>query len=98
MKPGKVGPHGRAPECIVVLDDFPPYFGTSNTELDRLRSYGNVVVHDVPPRDREQMFERMSPATALINVRIGSILDAEALSRAPRLRMISFVGVGPNNI
>jgi len=98
MEPGKVGPHGRAPECIVVLDDFPPYFGTSNAELDRLRSYGNVVVHDVPPRDREQMFERMSPATALINVRIGSILDAEALSRAPRLRMISFVGVGPNNI
>ena len=82
----------------MVLDDFPPYFGTPNGNLDRLRQYGTVVVHNSPPQDREHMFERMSPATALINVRIGSILDAVALSRAPRLRMISFVGVGPNNI
>jgi phosphoglycerate dehydrogenase-like enzyme len=86
-------------ECIVVLDDFPPYFGgEAHPQLRRLRRFGTLTVHGDPPTSRAEMFERLAPATALINVRIGSILDAEALSKAPRLRVISFVGVGPTNI
>lgn len=86
-------------ECVVVLDDFPPYYGDSgHPELERLLEYGSVTVHSSPPANRLQMFDRLAPATAIINIRIGTILDAEALGYASQLRMISFVGVGANNI
>lgn len=90
---------GNDGECVVVLDDFPPYYGDrDHPELQRLLRYGSLTVHSKPPANRQQMFDRLAPATAVINVRIGSILDAEALSYASRLKVISFVGVGANNI
>ena len=64
----------------------------SPADLEPLRRLGTVDFHDGPPRDRAELIARIRDADAIILDY--SELDAEALRACPRLRFISFLGIG----
>jgi phosphoglycerate dehydrogenase-like enzyme len=84
---------------IVIPDDYPPtYASVDQEDLRRLAPYGAVRLHCTRAESREELFERISNAEAIINVRAYTALDEEALQHAPRLRMISILGTGTDNV
>lgn len=54
-------------------------------------------VHHVDGTDREALFEALARAEALL-VRSATRVDAEVLSRAPRLKVVARAGVGLDNV
>src|SRR5260370_6083088 len=65
------------------------------SELEPLRKLGQVDFYDGPPPDRATVIERVRPGEA-----VGldySERDAEGLRGCPRLRFISFLGIGYNS-
>jgi D-3-phosphoglycerate dehydrogenase / 2-oxoglutarate reductase len=64
----------------------------SPAELEPLRRLGTVDFHDGPPRDRAELIARVRDADAV--VLDYSEMDAEILRACPRLRFISFLGIG----
>ena len=84
---------------IVIPDDFPISYGSvSHPDLARLQSYGDVVTHTTRFADRDEFFSRIGEADVVINVRAYSRFDDEALSKAPKLKLISIQGVGTDNV
>ena len=84
---------------IVVPDDFPPtYASLEQPDLVRLKPFGEVVLHTTRAADRAELFDRLEPAEVVINVRAYTALDDEAFSHAPRLRMVSILGTGTDNV
>jgi D-3-phosphoglycerate dehydrogenase len=65
------------------------------SELEPLRKLGQVDFYDGPPPDRATLIERLRPAEAV--VLDYSEMDAEVLRACPRLRFISFLGIGYNS-
>jgi D-3-phosphoglycerate dehydrogenase / 2-oxoglutarate reductase len=65
------------------------------SELEPLRKLGQVDFYDGPPPDRATLIERLRPAEAV--VLDYSEMDAEVLRGCPRLRFISFLGIGYNS-
>src|SRR5687767_14195815 len=64
----------------------------SPADLEPLRRLGTVDFHDGPPRDRAELIARLREADAV--VLDYSEMDAEILRACPRLRFISFLGIG----
>jgi D-3-phosphoglycerate dehydrogenase len=84
---------------IVVPDDFPISYGSvTHPDLARLQQYGDVVTHTTRFADRDEFFSRIGEADVVINVRAYSRFDDEALSKAPKLKLISIQGVGTDNV
>src|SRR5947208_2311294 len=65
------------------------------SELEPLRKLGQVDFYDGPPPDRATLIERLRPAEAV--VLDYSEMDAEVLRACPRLRFVSFLGIGYNS-
>jgi D-3-phosphoglycerate dehydrogenase len=83
---------------IVIPDDDPVFYGRpDHPQIERLRSYGEVVYHGVRPADLDELYGRMAEADAVINVRGYSKFTEEAFARLPRLKMVSVVGTGVDN-
>jgi phosphoglycerate dehydrogenase-like enzyme len=84
---------------IVVADNAPPFFaGADDPDLQRLRPYGEITLHERRSADRAEFLRRVAAATALIYVRRPSPLDEEAFSQAPDLKVVCFPGVGGDGI
>ena len=84
---------------IVIPDDFPvAYGGPNQDDLRRLAPFGTVNVHASRWADRAELFRRIAPADVVINVRAYSLFDDEALAHAPRLKLISILGTGTDNV
>ena len=84
---------------IVIPDDYPPMYATlDQPDLVRLRPYGSVQLHTTRAADRRELFSRIDSAEVVINVRAYTALDEESFSNAPRLRLISILGTGTDNI
>src|SRR5918912_2791005 len=92
-------PYYRPAMDMVIPDDFPPtYASLDQPDLVRLRPYGAVKLHTTRAAERSELFERIEPADVLINVRAYTALDDEALAHAPRLRLVSILGTGTDNV
>src|SRR5579862_1049535 len=84
---------------IVIPDDFPPtYASLDQPDLRRLADYGTVTLYTTRAADRDELFQRLASAEAIINVRAYTALDDEALAHAPRLKLISILGTGTDNV
>jgi phosphoglycerate dehydrogenase-like enzyme len=84
---------------IVIPDDYPPtYASLEQVDLRRLAPYGTVRLHTTRALDRAELFERLASAEVAINVRAYTVFDDELLERAPRLRLISILGTGTDNV
>jgi phosphoglycerate dehydrogenase-like enzyme len=89
---------GRRHE-VVIPDDFPPtYASLDQADLRRLEPYATVRLHTTRAADRAELFGRIAAAEVLINVRAYTQLDDEAFSFAPRLKMVSILGTGTDNV
>ena len=84
---------------IVIPDDAPPaYGGPEQEDLRRLAPFGTVRVHTTRFADRDEFFSRIADAHVVINVRAYSAFDDEALAHAPKLKLISILGTGTDNV
>jgi phosphoglycerate dehydrogenase-like enzyme len=84
---------------VVVPDDHPPtYGGPKQADLARLAAHAQVTVHTTRATERGELFQRLAPADAIINVRAYTLLDDEAFSFAPRLKIVSILGTGTDNV
>jgi phosphoglycerate dehydrogenase-like enzyme len=84
---------------IVIPDDYPPTYATlEQVDLQRLAPYGTVRLHTTRAADRDELFRRIAPAEVIINVRAYTALDDEALTHAPRLKLVSILGTGTDNV
>jgi len=84
---------------IVVPEYFPPtYASLDHPDLARLRPFGMVRLHTTRAVDPTELFNRIEAAEVIINVRAYTTLDDEALSYSPRLRMVSILGTGTDNV
>jgi D-3-phosphoglycerate dehydrogenase len=84
---------------IVVPDDFPPtYASLDQPDLRRLADYGAVRLYTTRAPDRAELFERLADAEVAINVRAYTTFDDELFEHAPRLKLISILGTGTDNV
>jgi phosphoglycerate dehydrogenase-like enzyme len=74
------------------------YGNVEQQDLQRLVPYGNVRLYTTRATDRGELFERLASAELAINVRAYTAFDAELLERAGRLRLISILGTGTDNV
>jgi len=65
---------------------------TSPADLEPLHKLGEVEFHDGPPATKSELIARCRDAEAIILDY--SMMDAEVLAACPRLRFISFLGIG----
>jgi D-3-phosphoglycerate dehydrogenase len=82
---------------IVIPGDDPPQLQGS-PHLNRLRRYGQVVMHTDRPATLEEKIRRLKGATCLINSRGAVKWPRAALLQLPDLRMISVCGIGTDAI
>jgi len=84
---------------IVIPDDYPPtYASVDQVDLQRLAAYGVVKLFTTRAVDRAELFDRIAPADVIINVRAYTALDDEAFEHTPRLKMVSILGTGTDNV
>lgn len=84
-------------ELIVIPGDDPVQIAGS-PHLDRLRTFGEVVLFRDRPGDDEEKVRRAAEATVLINSRSAVKWPAVLLGRLPRLRFITVAGIGTDAI
>ena len=82
---------------IMIPGDDPPQLQGS-PHLERLKSYGKVILHVDRPSTVEDQVRRAGNAVCLINSRGAVKWPAEVLRRLPRLKMISLCGIGTDSI
>jgi hypothetical protein len=87
----------RSRACIVIPGDDPPQLQGS-PHLDRLKSYGEVVLYADRPATAEEKVSRTQEATCLLNSRGAVQWPGEALRQLPNLKMITTCGIGTDAI
>lgn len=84
------------PILVIPGDDPPQLQGT--VHLERLKQYGEVVLHTDRPSTPEEKIRRVKDADCLLNTRSAVKWPGEALRQLPRLKMISVCGIGTDAI
>jgi D-3-phosphoglycerate dehydrogenase len=86
------------PDAVIVIpgDDPPQVQGSPH--LERLKVYGEVVLHSDRPGTDEEKVRRAENAVCLINSRGSVKWPGEVLRRLPRLKMITVCGIGTDAI
>src|SRR5438874_2500866 len=82
---------------IVIPGDDPPQLQGS-PHLERLKSYGEVILHVDRPSTVEDKVRRGGNAVCLVNSRGAVKWPGEVLRRLPRLKMITVCGIGTDAI
>jgi phosphoglycerate dehydrogenase-like enzyme len=82
---------------IVIPDDYPPVYA-GHPELERLRGLGEVTMHGTRAADAEELIARLQEAEVALNVRAYSSFSERVIGALPRLRLISILGTGTDNV
>jgi len=82
---------------IVIPGDEPPQLQGS-PHLERLRTFGQVVLYADRPPTREEQVRRAREAVCLINSRGAVKWPGDLLRQLPRLKMITVCGIGTDAI
>jgi D-3-phosphoglycerate dehydrogenase len=82
---------------ILIPGDDPPQV-QSSPHLERLKSYGEVILHLDRPATVDEQLRRAEKAVCLINSRSAVKWPGDILRRLPRLKMISVCGIGTDAI
>jgi len=87
---------------VVVPDDFPAVYGSvAHPDLERLRRHPRVAaveLYGTRAASDDELVERLEHADVVINVRSYSSFSAAVLERLPRLRLLSILGTGTDNV
>ncbi len=82
---------------VVIPDDVPAEMAGSPALKD-LEQYARVVVHNDRAEDTTELFHRIRAADAVVNVRAFSRFTADLLEQCPKLKLISILGTGTDNV
>jgi len=82
---------------IVVPGDHPVQLAGS-PHLERLRPYGEVVLHSTRPAGDDEKLGRVRDAQVMINSRGAVKWPGHLLEQLPRLRFITVCGIGTDSI
>ena len=82
---------------IIIPGDDPPQIAGS-PHLDRLKSYGDLVLHTTKPSSSSAKIERVAEADIIINCYGGTSWIKHELQQLPNLKMISLSSVGTDMI
>lgn len=82
---------------IVVPGDDPVQIAGS-PHLERLKSYGDVVLYNTRPATNEEKIARARDADVMINSRGAVKWTGEVLRELPKLKMITVCGIGTDSI
>jgi D-3-phosphoglycerate dehydrogenase len=81
---------------IVVPGDDPPQIQGS-PHLDRLKPYGEVILHTDRPKSVDEQLARARDAVCLVNTRGAVKWPADTLRALPKLRMATVCGIGTDS-
>jgi phosphoglycerate dehydrogenase-like enzyme len=82
---------------IIVAPGDDPEQIQNSPHLDRLKPYGEVIVHRDRPGTREEKIARVKEAVCLMNTRGAIKWPAEDLRALPKLKMATVCGIGTDS-
>ena len=82
---------------IIIPGDDPPQI-VGSPHLDRLKTYGDIVLHTTKPSSSSAKMERVTEADIIINCYGGTPWRKHELQQLPNLKMISLSSVGTDMI
>ena len=88
--------NARERVVIVAPGDDPEQIQNSH-HLERLKPYGEVIVHRDRPQTREEKIARVKDAVCLMNTRGAIKWPAEDLRELPKLKMATTCGIGTDS-
>lgn len=83
---------------LIVIPGDDPVQVAGSPHLDRLRHYGEVVLHGDRPRDDAEKIRRLEGADILINSRSSVKWPGDVLRCLPRLKFITVCGIGTDAV
>lgn len=83
---------------FVIPDNYPVVYTEDHPALAPLRERGEVVIHSTRHGGGQELIDRMAGATAALNVRAYSKFDETIFAALPKLRLISIMGTGTDNV
>ena len=87
----------RAKVLIAIPGDDPPQLQGS-PHLERLRPYGEVVLHTDRPATVEEQVRRAKGAVCMINSRSAVKWPGAVLRQLPKLKMVGVCGIGTDSV
>ncbi|MCI0380533.1 MAG: NAD(P)-binding domain-containing protein [Gemmataceae bacterium] len=87
-----------APRPVIVIPGDEPPQVQGSPHLERLRAYGEVMLHTNRPADDEEKIRRCQAAVCLINSRSAVKWPGHLLEKLPNLRMITVCGIGTDAV
>jgi D-3-phosphoglycerate dehydrogenase len=82
---------------ITIPDDFPQVVTGSPAE-EKIRALGELKIYCSKAETEEELIERLKDSEVLISTRAFTILTGRVLSSCPKLRLISILGTGTDNV
>jgi D-3-phosphoglycerate dehydrogenase len=82
---------------ITIPDDFPQVVTGSPAE-EKIRALGELKIYCSKAETEEELIERLKDSEVLISTRAFTLLTGRILSSCPKLRLISILGTGTDNV
>jgi D-3-phosphoglycerate dehydrogenase len=82
---------------ITIPDDFPQVVTGSPAE-EKIRALGELKIYCSKAETEEELIERLKDSEVLISTRAFTLLTGRVLSSCPKLRLISILGTGTDNV
>ena len=79
---------------VIVVPGDDPVQIQGSPHLERLDSYGDVIIHKDRPGTAEEKIKRAKDAVCLLNTRGSASWPAEILRKLPNLKMATTCGIG----
>jgi D-3-phosphoglycerate dehydrogenase len=82
---------------ITIPDDFPPVVSGSAAE-EKIRSLGELNIYCRKAETEDELIERLKESEVVISTRAFTLLTGRILASCPKLRLISILGTGTDNV
>jgi D-3-phosphoglycerate dehydrogenase len=82
---------------ITIPDDFPPVVTGSAAE-ENIRLLGQVRIYCTKAETEDELIERLKESEVVISTRAFTQLSGKVLASCPKLRLISILGSGTDNV
>jgi D-3-phosphoglycerate dehydrogenase len=82
---------------IIIPDDFPPVVTGSAME-ENIRALGELKIYCSKAETEDELIARLKESDVVISSRAFTPLTGRVLSSCPKLRMISILGTGTDNV
>ncbi len=82
---------------ITIPDDFPPVVTGSPAE-EKIRTLGELEIYCSKAGTEEELIQRLKGSEVVISTRAFTLLSGRVLSSCPKLRLISILGTGTDNV